>query len=172
VQGETLTVAEAATQLGVNEKTVRRWVKSGRLSAELVAGPYGQQYRIPADALQTAQQALAVVTVDRGADPRSLALAVAQALESRDDALRPDLHAMRQEINSIRALLEERLPMPVQSVQTPGHGAQSPGAANLAAGAPNPPTGPGPAPDPLPAPLPPTPNAAPRWRRWLGAVYG
>jgi MerR family transcriptional regulator, copper efflux regulator len=154
VQGETLTVAQAATQLGVNEKTVRRWVKSGRLSAELVPGPYGQQYRISADALQTAQQALAVVTVDRGADPRTLALAVAKALEHRDVALRADLDALRQEIGALSVLLEERLPMPVQGVQSPGHGAQSPIAA------------PGTAESPDPSTAPSTPQPAPWWRTW------
>src|SRR6188768_3634383 len=76
VQEEALTVAEAAVRLGVNDKTVRRWVKAGRLSSTLTDGPYGKQYRISADALGAAQQALAVVTVDRGTDPRALALAV------------------------------------------------------------------------------------------------
>lgn len=126
MQGETLTVAEAAEKLGVNDKTIRRWVKAGRLAAELADGPYGKQYRIPADALQTAQQALAVVTVDRGADPRVLALAVVQALEPRDAAFKADLEAMRREIDGLRHLLDERLPKLVQGVQSPGHTPQSP----------------------------------------------
>jgi MerR family copper efflux transcriptional regulator len=120
VQEEALTVAEAAVRLGVNDKTVRRWVKAGRLSATLTDGPYGKQYRIPADALGAAQQALAVVTVDRGTDPRALALAVVKALEPRDAVLRADVDVMRQEIAALRALLEERLPLPVRGVQTPG----------------------------------------------------
>jgi excisionase family DNA binding protein len=121
VQGETLTVAEAAARLGVNDKTIRRWVKAGRLTAQLAPGPYGQQYRIPVEALQSAQQALAVVTVERGADSHALALAVAHALEPRDVALRGEIDQLHHEIGALRTLLEERLPMPVQGVQAPGH---------------------------------------------------
>ena len=126
MQGETLTVAEAAQQLGVNDKTVRRWVKAGRLSAELIDGPYGKQYRIPADAIGSARQTLAVVTVERGADPHALALAVARALEPRDALLCGEVEQLRQQLAVLRDLLEERLPMPVQGVQTPGRAPQQP----------------------------------------------
>ena len=138
MQGETLTVAEAAEKLGVNDKTIRRWVKAGRLAAELADGPYGKQYRIPVDSLRTAQQALAVVTVDRGADPRVLALAVVQALEPRDAAFKADLEAMRREIDGLRHLLDERLPKHVQAVQSPGHTPQRPPEAPGASEAVNP----------------------------------
>ncbi len=147
MQGETLSVAEAASRLGVNEKTIRRWVKAGRLSAELEPGPYGQQYRIPVDALQTAQQALAVVTVERGADPQALALAIVQALEPRDAAIRAEVEALRGELGALRVLLDERLPLPVQGPQQGGESPLS-------------------TPDQLPAPMPP-PNASPWWRHRL-----
>jgi excisionase family DNA binding protein len=41
-----LTIAEAARSLGVSSRTVRRYVKSGKIHAELVLGPFGQEYRI------------------------------------------------------------------------------------------------------------------------------
>jgi len=49
---EGLTIAQAAQSLGVSSRTVRRFIKSGKLNAELVPGPFGEEYRIlelPAD---------------------------------------------------------------------------------------------------------------------------
>lgn len=42
-----LTISQAAKSLGVSTRTVRRFIKSGRIQAELVPGPFGQEYRIP-----------------------------------------------------------------------------------------------------------------------------
>ena len=41
-----LTIAETARSLGLSSRTVRRYVKSGKIHAELVLGPFGQEYRI------------------------------------------------------------------------------------------------------------------------------
>ncbi len=41
-----LTIVEAASSLGVSSRTIRRLIKSGKLSAELVPGPFGDEYRI------------------------------------------------------------------------------------------------------------------------------
>ena len=41
-----LSIAEAARSLGVSSRTVRRLIKSGKLSAELTPGPFGDEYRI------------------------------------------------------------------------------------------------------------------------------
>ena len=41
-----LTIAQAAKSLGVSTRTVRRSIKSGKIDAELVPGPFGQEYRI------------------------------------------------------------------------------------------------------------------------------
>ena len=42
-----LTIAQAARSLGVSSRTVRRFIKSGKIHAELVPGPFGEEYRIP-----------------------------------------------------------------------------------------------------------------------------
>ncbi|MAE28207.1 MAG: hypothetical protein CMJ87_04380 [Planctomycetes bacterium] len=54
---QTLSVAAAASRLGVVESTVRRWIKRGRLVAVRVERPQGHEYRIPLDALATVQAA-------------------------------------------------------------------------------------------------------------------
>jgi MerR family copper efflux transcriptional regulator len=41
-----LTIAQAARSLGVSARTVRRYIKSGKIDAELVPGPFGYEYRI------------------------------------------------------------------------------------------------------------------------------
>ncbi len=41
-----LTIAQAAKELGVSTRTVRRFIKSGKVDAELAPGPFGQEYRI------------------------------------------------------------------------------------------------------------------------------
>ena len=41
-----LTIAQAAKSLGVSSRTVRRFIKSGKIYAELVPGPFGEEYRI------------------------------------------------------------------------------------------------------------------------------
>jgi excisionase family DNA binding protein len=41
-----LTIVQAARSLGVSSRTVRRFIKSGKIHAELVPGPFGEEYRI------------------------------------------------------------------------------------------------------------------------------
>ncbi|MFC1892762.1 excisionase family DNA-binding protein [Chloroflexota bacterium] len=41
------TISQAAKSLGVSSRTIRRFIKSGRIQAELVPGPFGEEYRIP-----------------------------------------------------------------------------------------------------------------------------
>ncbi len=46
MSGQGLTISEAAKTLGVSSRTVRRFIKSGKIQAELVPGPFGQEYRV------------------------------------------------------------------------------------------------------------------------------
>lgn len=52
---ETITLAEAATHLGISTKTARRWVKVGRLAATLHPGEHGPEYRVAIETLTAAQ---------------------------------------------------------------------------------------------------------------------
>lgn len=107
-----LSIGEAAQHLGVSAKTVRRWIQAGRLPAQKEKGPYGDQYWVPVEAIQAAQHVLDVVKVERPTDPRTLALAVAQALEEREAALREELKALRHQIAALdmgQTLVEQNL---------------------------------------------------------------
>jgi len=41
-----LTISQAAKELGVSTRTVRRFIKSGKIRAKLLPGNFGQEYRI------------------------------------------------------------------------------------------------------------------------------
>ena len=41
-----LTIAQAAKSLGVSTRTIRRFIKSGKIDDDLIPGPFGQEYRI------------------------------------------------------------------------------------------------------------------------------
>ena len=46
MSGHDITIAQAAKRLGVSSRTVRRFIKSGKIRAQLVPGIYGDEYRI------------------------------------------------------------------------------------------------------------------------------
>ena len=41
-----ITIAQAARTLGVSARTIRRYIKAGKIQAELVTGHFGEEYRI------------------------------------------------------------------------------------------------------------------------------
>jgi excisionase family DNA binding protein len=121
---ETLSVKAAAARLGVSTRTIRRRIKAGELEASLTDGPYGQEYRIPLEAIQTAQTVTDVIAFNRQADVNTLALAVAQAISETQKATQAEIEALRQQVKALteaidkqaeelkasRQLLEERKP--------------------------------------------------------------
>jgi len=46
MSGRGMNIAQAAAKLGVSTRTVRRYVKAGKIQAELVSGHFGEEYRI------------------------------------------------------------------------------------------------------------------------------
>lgn len=84
---EFLTVKEAAEQLGVSDKTIRRRIAKGDLKAELKESPYGHQYFIPKTEINTAQQIIDVVKVKKEYDIQELAISLSAYLEERDASL-------------------------------------------------------------------------------------
>ena len=41
-----MNIAQVAKKLGVSTRTVRRYIKAGKIQAELVSGHFGEEYRI------------------------------------------------------------------------------------------------------------------------------
>lgn len=102
------TISEAADLLGLSTKTIRRRIKQGEIPATLEPGPYGDQYIIPAEAIDTAQQIVDVVRVDRPTDPMTLALAITQAMDERDKGLQDEIAQLRRQVETLTEALQER----------------------------------------------------------------
>lgn len=83
----TITVAQAAEALGVSERTVWRYLKSGRLPGQTVGEPGSQRTLIPADAV-------AAAAGERGG-------ADAAALRAERDRLVAELAAARAERDAL-----------------------------------------------------------------------
>lgn len=83
----TITVAEAAEALGVSERTVWRYLKSGRLPGETTGEPGSQRTLIPREAVE------ALSTARVGAD--------SEALVTEQNRLRAELAAVRAERDAL-----------------------------------------------------------------------
>ena len=107
----TVSIQEAAQRFSVSDKTVRRWIKSGKLPASQESGPYGVAWRIPETAIHTAQQVVEVVPVDRALDPRTLGMVIAQAVSQETQGLVETVNALKTQVEQLSQtieLLEER----------------------------------------------------------------
>jgi excisionase family DNA binding protein len=99
----TITVAQAAEALGVSERTIWRYLKSGRLPGETVGDPGAQRTLIPAGAVEALQGARG------GAD--------ADALRAERDRLAAELAAAQAERDALRGrvgVLQRALSHPVR----------------------------------------------------------
>jgi MerR family copper efflux transcriptional regulator len=103
-----LTLPDAAQQLGVSPRTIRRWIKEGKVRAELRPGPYGQQYYVPATQVRTAQEVHEVVRVERPVELADLARALDGYLGERESALVSALESLRAEVRQATERQEER----------------------------------------------------------------
>ena len=118
---ELLNLAQAIKASGVSEKTLRRWIKSGRLTAELIEGPKGREYRINADDLNRARKLAPKkaisepqpATVEASLDPNDLATlkalaeaqtAMLETLVNRVEQLEGIIIRQEMSIRSLKAL--------------------------------------------------------------------
>ncbi|TFG46697.1 MAG: helix-turn-helix domain-containing protein [Dehalococcoidia bacterium] len=46
MSNQSFTINQASEKLNVSTRTIRRYIKAGKLRAELVNGPFGEEYRI------------------------------------------------------------------------------------------------------------------------------
>ncbi|MFD1673516.1 helix-turn-helix domain-containing protein [Alicyclobacillus fodiniaquatilis] len=103
-----LTLKEAAQHFGVSVQTIRRWIKDGKLEAELQDSPYGRQYFIPAYQIKTAAEVQDVVKVDRTVDMASLVRVMDQYLNERDQSLLDVLQSVQSDIRESIQRHEQR----------------------------------------------------------------
>ncbi len=106
-EGKILSVKQAAQALNVSEKTVRRWIRDGRLQATQQPGPYGMTWHIPASAIKTVNQVIEVLPMDRSVDPRTLGLIIAQAVTESNRALTQQIAELQAQVTQLTHQLEE-----------------------------------------------------------------
>lgn len=94
-----LTIGEAALRFGVSQKTIRRWIKAGRLHAVLEEGRFGPQYRVLLPTEPT-------VGADGPISPDAIAAAVAARLDERQSLLQQDLACLRDQVADLTRAVE------------------------------------------------------------------
>jgi len=118
-----LTLEEAAARVRKSVKTLRRWIRTGRLPTSTVTTPHGPAYRIAVEDLEHA--ASVVDTVKTPAVTTGLGAIIAAALAERDARWLARLEALEREIRALReelSLTQRALPAPT----LPTEGASSP----------------------------------------------
>jgi len=108
-----LSIAEAAKALGVSTRTIRRFIKAGKLNAHLVDGPFGQEYRIPELPAELQKRQSPEVTIVQppaqpASQPRTPApaqnpalLDMLQELQEKNTALDVQLNAANERIHNL-----------------------------------------------------------------------
>lgn len=98
MSGQDLTIAQAARVLGVSSRTVRRYIKAGKIHAELVDGHFGQEYRIPELPSELRQPE----TIDNTPGQRSVqAMDIIRELQEKNLALAAQLGAAVERIRNL-----------------------------------------------------------------------
>ena len=177
---------EAAHRFGLSEKTVRRWIAAGRLTAD----KRGRAYRVSlsevaalngqrtgrdggptADSGQTADKRSAPPTADAMSAMSGGAELVALVARLHDEV---KLYAEAATLWQARAFMLEDRVRALEAPRSSQDAAESPTGPHLTAQADEPTAAPSQTPSPrVPAPLPPSPNGSRGWwRRWWAAIVG
>lgn len=101
---------EAARRLGVSETTARRWIKTGRLEARVVDGPYGPQYEIDEEAVEAAKnfdKMPVVISGSGGSLPQEALIKTIQT--AAKEAVSKELLELKNEVYGIRKQVVDRV---------------------------------------------------------------
>lgn len=101
---------EAARKLGISETTARRWIRTGRLQARVIDGPYGPQYDIDPEALEAARnfdKMPVTVMGSGGVLPQEALIKAVQA--AAKEAVSEELLELKNEVEGIKMQLVNRI---------------------------------------------------------------
>ena len=110
---QSFTITQAAAKLGVSTRTIRRYIKAGKLRADLVNGPFGEEYRIrelpddlkKLDGIDSPGQT-AVGNHDPFAGVSPDAMAVFRDLQEKNMAMAAQLGAATERIRQLESQLK------------------------------------------------------------------
>lgn len=108
---QSFTIVQAADKLGVSTRTIRRYIKAGKLRADLVNGPFGEEYRIrelPEDLkkLETPDNFTALDVRDPFAGASQDAMAVLRDLQEKNLTLAAQLGAATERVRQLESQLK------------------------------------------------------------------
>ncbi|MDD3840624.1 MAG: helix-turn-helix domain-containing protein [Clostridia bacterium] len=110
---------EAASILNISESTARRWIKSGKLRAELIDGPYGPQYDISEEAIERAKNIQNVPIIVHNDNPiitqeditraiqRSINEGMAKPMHRLEQGILQEVRELKGELSSLKGELVE-----------------------------------------------------------------
>lgn len=100
----TLSLRQAAERLGKSTKQVWRDIRDGKIPG---AKDELGHWRIPASAIQTAQQLIETVPVERPLDRQTLAMVIDRAMDQRTQEITQQVMALSEEIRALKRALEQ-----------------------------------------------------------------
>lgn len=123
-----LTVKQAATELGISERTCRDWLRSGRLRGGRVRGRRGDEWRVYAETLSNAKGSDAAEAAGRGeqdaatggggrGDGTAALVAEVRSLREETAAYREHLERLTDQIMGLRETIQRLLPPAVEPAQ-------------------------------------------------------
>ena len=114
---EWFTLEKAAVHLGVSTRTLRRWIKTGKLNAQLRPGPYGRQYLIPRSSVAGVEVVRDVERAERQAEREAVPRVLENYLSRRESAVAEEMAALRVEMQEAIRRLEERQEMVLRELE-------------------------------------------------------
>jgi len=123
-------IKEASRRLNISETTARRWIKSGRLQATMIDGPYGPQYEISEQAIERARKIENVPVLVHNDNPiitqddivKAIQEGIANQMAKVEQGILQEIDDLRQELEHTRRALaigiEERDKKLVEAMKT------------------------------------------------------
>ncbi|MFH1662795.1 MAG: MerR family DNA-binding transcriptional regulator [Chloroflexota bacterium] len=116
-----MSISQAAEKLGVSTRTIRRYIKAGKIEAKLVTGRFGAEYRIPElppDLLQKEPEdekpAPGQSTGETSGQPLGQAMDIIRELQGKNMALAAQLGVATERVrnleNQVKLLAAAELP--------------------------------------------------------------
>ena len=104
-----MTIAQAAEKLGVSTRTVRRYIKAGKIEARLVRGPFGEEYRIDSlpESFTSARKEETTGKAIQGMENTPVqAMDIIKELQEKNLALAAQLGAATERVRSLEGQLK------------------------------------------------------------------
>lgn len=104
-----MNIAQVAKKLGVSARTVRRYIKAGKIQAELVSGHFGEEYRIleiPPELCPTEREGEAFSPGQAPGQNLSQAVDIIRELQEKNLALAAQLGVATERIRNMESKMK------------------------------------------------------------------